>query len=62
MRTQRTFLVGLATLALVGCASVAAFAQESTSPEAIQNAHGSIWLERHETGRIPSTCSTATVS
>jgi hypothetical protein len=50
MRTQRTFLVGLATLALVGCASVAAFAQESTSPEAIQNAQGSIWLERHETG------------
>ena len=34
MRTQRLCLVGLATLALVGGASIAAFAQEATAGHA----------------------------
>ena len=50
MRTLRLGLVGLATLTLVCSASIAAFAQEAMDQQSAQNAHGSIWLERHETG------------
>ena len=50
MQAIRSSLVGLATLALVGSAGMTAWAQEATDLDLSQNAHGSVWLERHEDG------------